>query len=269
MRRRRLQISTAVFLMLTLLKCISPAAALQSKSELLPIVNQNDEYRHWIHRFERIMKPVHNTEAVPYDPHPPLTELRETLDALSQNPFSGYPKSLPESDEETNNTPALEYGYAVRETFLEAQSHVTDAAPPSNVSYDVLPLPFEESAPILGETSSGFGYRMHPIHHEIRFHYGTDYAADTGTEILAFADGTVLEAGIDDGYGNYVKLDHGAGFITLYGHCSELLVSEGEKVGRSQPIALVGSTGQSTGPHLHFELIHNGIYLNPEFYLYS
>ena len=79
----------------------------------------------------------------------------------------------------------------------------------------------------------------------------------------------VLEAGTDDGYGNYVKLDHGNGFVTLYGHCNELLVAAGEEISRGQVIALVGSTGQSTGPHLHFELIHNGIYLNPEFYLYS
>ena len=152
---------------------------------------------------------------------------------------------------------------------MESQAQITDAAPPENVSYDVVTLPFEESAPISGETSSGFGYRMHPIHNEIRFHYGTDFAANAGTVIHAFADGTVLEAGTDSGYGNYVKLDHGNGYITLYGHCSELSVSAGETVARGQPIALVGSTGQSTGPHLHFELIHNGVYLNPEFYLYA
>ena len=64
-------------------------------------------------------------------------------------------------------------------------------------------------------------------------------------------------------------LDHGDGFATLYGHCSELLVSEGDKVSEGTCIAQVGSTGQSTGPHLHFELMHNGVYLNPEFYLYA
>ena len=118
-------------------------------------------------------------------------------------------------------------------------------------------------------TSSGFGYRLHPIQNEVLFHYGTDFAADAGTEIHSFADGVVLASGTDSGYGNYVKVDHGGGFVTLYGHCSERLVSEGERVQRGQTIALVGSTGRSTGPHLHFELIHDGVYLNPEFYLYA
>ena len=108
---------------------------------------------------------------------------------------------------------------------------------------------------------------MHPIQGVVKFHYGTDFAASAGTDVLAFADGTVLAAGQDAGYGNYVKIDHGNGYVTLYGHCSELLVSAGQTVQRGERIALVGATGQATGPHLHFELMHDGVYLNPEFYL--
>ena len=94
-----------------------------------------------------------------------------------------------------------------------------------------------------------------------------NFAANTGTDICAFASGTVIAAGKDAGYGNYLKLDHGSGYVTLYGHCSELLVSEGDPVQAGQVIARVGATGQATGPHLHFELMHDGVYLNPEFYL--
>ena len=101
----------------------------------------------------------------------------------------------------------------------------------------------------------------------ILFHYGTDFAANSGTTVCAFADGTVLAAGQSDGYGNYVKLGHAGGYATLYGHCSKLLVRAGETVTLGQPIALVGATGKATGPHLHFELMHDGYYYNPEFYL--
>ena len=271
MRKPRLQISIAVFLLLTAIKFISPASAVQIRNEIQPVLDHNDDYHRILHHIERKLHPIDDQAIAPYDPHPPLNELRQTLDGLSEDPLADLPKAknLPQPKPTPEPDPALEFGFDARETFLHSQSQITDQAPPENVSYDVLSLPFEESAPILGETSSGFGYRMHPIHNEVRFHYGTDFAADSGTVIHAFADGTVLEAGTDEGYGNYVKLDHGNGFVTLYGHCSELLVSSGETVSISQPIALVGSTGQSTGPHLHFELMHDGIYLNPEFYLYT
>lgn len=271
MQRLRIQICTAAFLGFTLVKLISPASAVQIKNELQPILNRNDNYHAIVHRFERILHPIDYRQLEPYEPHPPLTELRQTLNSLISDPLVDLPKVelTPETEPAEAENLALEYGYAIREAFLKSQSQVTDADPPENVSYEVVPLPFEESAPIEGETSSGFGFRMHPIHGEIRFHYGTDFAADAGTVIHAFADGVVLEAGSDDGYGNYVKLDHGDGFVSLYGHCSELWVSEGDTISRGQPIALVGSTGQSTGPHLHFELLHDGVYLNPEFYFYS
>ena len=271
MRKMQLQICTAVFLLFTLLKLISPASAVLIKDELSPLLDRNDNYHRLAYRIERWLHPVDFRDAQPFEPHSPLDELRGTLSILDRDPMENLPKFERRKEQEavSETNPVLEFGYAAREAFLTAQSQITDAAPPENVSYDVISLPFEESNPIVGETSSGFGYRIHPIDQELRFHYGTDYAADAGTKIHAFADGTVLEAGVSDGYGNYVKLDHGNGFVTLYGHCSALLVSEGEQIARGQSIALVGSTGQSTGPHLHFELMHDGIYLNPEFYLYA
>ena len=128
-------------------------------------------------------------------------------------------------------------------------------------------LPFAHASPVAGYTSSGFGYRLHPLENKVKFHYGTDFAANSGTAVCAFADGTVLAAGQDDGYGNYVKIRHADGYTTLYGHCSKLLVRAGETVTMGQEIALVGATGKATGPHLHFELMHDGYYYNPEFYL--
>ena len=101
----------------------------------------------------------------------------------------------------------------------------------------------------------------------VKFHYGTDFAANSGTAVCAFAAGTVLAAGIFFFLLMLVKRCHADGYTTLYGHCSKLLVRAGETVTAGQEIALVGATGKATGPHLHFELMHDGYYCNPEFYL--
>lgn len=121
--------------------------------------------------------------------------------------------------------------------------------------------------PSVAEISSVFGWRMHPILGYQRFHSGVDFAADYGSTIRAAASGRVMMAGWYGGYGNTVILDHGGGITTLYGHASELLVAEGDVVQQGQPIASVGSTGLSTGPHLHFEVRENGEPVDPMSYL--
>ncbi len=115
--------------------------------------------------------------------------------------------------------------------------------------------------------SSGYGYRIHPITGTKKMHTGIDYAAPFGTPILASEDGVVLTAGWNSGYGYCVTINHGDGYVTLYGHCSSLSVSAGQKVKRGQTIAKVGSTGNSTGNHLHFEVRVGGKTTNPAGYL--
>lgn len=117
--------------------------------------------------------------------------------------------------------------------------------------------------PVDGPIVSGFGYRFHPIFKRVKFHYGVDISAPSGTPIRAVADGVVVFSGWRRAYGNTVILDHGNGLATLYAHCSRLLVSEGEVVKQGQVIGLVGSTGLSTGPHLHFEVRRYGKPINP------
>jgi murein DD-endopeptidase MepM/ murein hydrolase activator NlpD len=114
--------------------------------------------------------------------------------------------------------------------------------------------------------SSSFGYRVHPTDGEIRFHYGTDIAADSGEQITAFADGKTIDVGTSDSLGNYVILRHGS-IETQYAHCCEVYVQCGQAVKKGQAIAAVGATGDATNPHLHFELRVSGIYVNPEYYL--
>ena len=151
--------------------------------------------------------------------------------------------------------------------FLESQAEFADYALPENADYTYVPLPFDYAAPVSGYNSSGFGYRMHPIQNVVKFHFGTDFAANAGVAITAFADGTVRYAGYDDSYGWRVEIDHGDGWKTLYAHCSMLYVSAGQSVARGNCVALVGATGLATGPHLHFELQRDGVYLNPEYYI--
>ncbi|MGQ9901513.1 MAG: murein hydrolase activator EnvC family protein [Fimbriimonadales bacterium] len=117
--------------------------------------------------------------------------------------------------------------------------------------------------PVEGQLTSGFGMRVHPIFKVRKMHTGIDIAAPAGTPIRAADGGVVVEAGYIRGYGYTVIIDHGGGVATLYAHSSALLVAAGQEVTRGQIIARVGSTGYSTGPHLHFEVRVNGEPVNP------
>ncbi len=115
--------------------------------------------------------------------------------------------------------------------------------------------------------TSPFGYRIHPISGNRKFHTGIDIGASSGSSIVAANPGVVILAGWNGGYGKCVVVDHGGGYTTLYAHASSLLVSKGQTVTRGETIARVGSTGNSTGPHLHFEVRINGEYQNPYPYI--
>lgn len=128
--------------------------------------------------------------------------------------------------------------------------------------------------PILNEDltrmASGYGYRLDPFTHASSFHPGMDFTADYGTEIFATGDGVVKQSMNDAyGYGIHIIIDHGFGYTTLYGHLSQMLVRPGQKVKRGQIIGRVGSTGYSTGPHLHYEVRKNDEPLNPAFFYYK
>lgn len=119
--------------------------------------------------------------------------------------------------------------------------------------------------PTRGFISSPFTEaRLHPIFHDMRPHLGIDVAAPLGTPIVAPAGGLVIDINNDpEGYGKFVRIDHGYGVVTLYGHCSRILVRIGQRVKRGDEIALIGDTGLSSGPHLHYEVEVNGHPINP------
>lgn len=125
------------------------------------------------------------------------------------------------------------------------------------------------SMPVAGHVTSGFGMRFHPILNFMRMHKGMDIGAAYGSPIRAAMDGVVSFAGRNAGYGNFVKLSHGGALVTGYGHMSRIAVRPGARVVQGQIIGYVGSTGLSTGPHLHYEVWRNGVSINPRSVSYS
>ncbi len=121
--------------------------------------------------------------------------------------------------------------------------------------------------PVKGWLTSTFGYRSSPFTGRREMHKGLDIATRSGTPVIAPADGLVVFAGREGGFGNMVVIDHGYGITTRYGHCSTIEVKLGQKVKRGDAIARVGNTGRSTGPHVHYEVAVNGVSVNPSRYI--
>ncbi|MBH8563742.1 peptidoglycan DD-metalloendopeptidase family protein [Nostoc sp. CENA67] len=165
-------------------------------------------------------------------------------------------------DQDSKNLEAL-----IQQKIAEARARVEAQAKTNSRTSIIIQGTGVFAYPSDAPTSSPFGWRMHPILGYRRFHAGLDFAASYGSTIRAADSGTVIFAGWYGGYGRAVIIDHGKGITTLYGHTSQLFVSEGQTVQRGQAIAAVGSTGLSTGPHLHFEVRRNGSPVNPANYL--
>ena len=152
---------------------------------------------------------------------------------------------------------------AVAQTYTESGE-----ALPASVSLQYYQLGLERTVtPVTATLTSDYGYRDHPVSGSYIFHRGVDLGAPTGTPIFSFADGTVEYIGESEESGLYLQIDHGNGVKTFYAHCSQLFVSDGAVVQAGETVALVGETGNATGPHLHFALTKDGIYLDPLFYI--
>ena len=150
---------------------------------------------------------------------------------------------------------ALQDSFVLQARLNLVQSSLTQSWDVTNSVPTGLPLAVSTQA------TSGLGYRLDPFTRQIAWHDGTDYPAPYGTPILATADGKVIRAGWDSEYGNLIELIHQNGVVTRYAHAQELLVKPGDYVKKSQVIAKVGSTGRSTGPHVHYEILRHGVML--------
>jgi murein DD-endopeptidase MepM/ murein hydrolase activator NlpD len=150
--------------------------------------------------------------------------------------------------------------YDTLEHFVKSKQEMLSAIPA------IQPL----SNKTLERLASGFGYRIDPIYKTPKMHTGLDFTAATGTPIYATGDGRVHTSGFDNGgYGYHVIINHGYGYETLYGHMTKIKTHRGEKVKRGQVIGWVGSTGKSTGPHCHYEVIKNGEKIDPVHFFFN
>ena len=272
LEKLRIYAASAAFIALTAVKLLSPAYAQELRQEVLGVINRDDDYISAVEALGDKLNFSGKKSGAAYasELYEPVTisELRAKSVSILPSP-TPTPESIPTPTPTPAPTPVPTLSPTEKkvQAFMETQKEYSDRAVPANVSYDTPALPFKYESPVKGCTSSGFGYRLHPILNEIKYHYGTDFAAQSGDAVYAFADGKVLTADECDTYGKYIVISHADGYKTLYAHCSKLYVSAGSKVKEGQKIALVGQTGQATGPHLHVELMSGKTYLNPEFYL--
>lgn len=171
-------------------------------------------------------------------------------------PFTTGPGAVDDLDDPNSTAPLPEDPSAASIDDYQAGHTSPASAMPAPPPAALAPASATPAGPgeVTGHVTSGFGFRNHPITGDHRFHTGVDLRAAEGAPIRAVAEGVVKAAGPRGGYGNAVEIDHGDGTSTLYAHASALLVQPGQRVTRGEPVALVGQTGQATGPHLHFEL---------------
>ena len=275
----RVLLAGALFVILTLIKLLFPNETEPARSAIREFLGRDAEY---MTAFRELGDTLSSSGSVTeafmrltgqsgsagetYSPGS-LETLKNELTAPLPEGKPSLPKATPEPEPSPTPEPTPEPVPEVVSAFYAQQEQFSAYEVPANVSYSYPELPFDYVSPVAGMTSSGFGYRQHPLKNEVPFHYGTDFAAWTGTEILAFADGTVSFVGWDAGFGNYVIIQHSDGWQTLYAHCSAVYVASGQSVSAGECIGLVGATGNVTGPHLHLELTNSGVYYNPEFFL--
>ena len=261
MKRGRVIAASAAFVGLTLTKMLFPGAGETARERLrAALVREPDAVAGFRDLGRRLSLRREEPQAAAAVAPTPEDAPRRIVSYYVEDAAVTGETEAPEPEADPEQNPAVA-------AFLERQAAFPDHPLPENVEALCPALPFDYALPVAGRQSSGFGYRRHPILDVVRFHYGTDIAAWTGETVTAFAAGRVIFAGYDDSYGWHLRIDHGDGWQTHYCHCSALLAEEGQSVARGDRIALVGATGLATGPHLHFELTHDGVYLNPEYYI--
>lgn len=271
-RALRLGICLAVFALAVGVKLVMPEFSRELSGEVLGVIDSSMDYRAAFAAVGSFVSgettlgeaiAVIKSSGAP-EAEPVAAEIPEPSGAAESNLQSMYLQCLDAGlrrmqQEQAAPAMADESGTVI----YEAEEVVL----PENVCAEAVELPFDYTRPVLGAKSSDFGYRQHPIDNEEKFHYGTDFAADEGDDIFAFADGHVAASGISETAGKYLIISHGNGWTTQYFHCDEVYATGGSEVERGQVVAAVGQTGAATGPHLHFELICDGVYHDPGLYL--
>ena len=193
-----------------------------------------------------------------------LYEFKDEIEEIFNRPSYSYSKKIQEIEQ--IELEKLKSELEKEENELESEIEKIAAQSVVNGEGQVIS---SGSWPVPGHSriSSPYGYRIHPIFNTKKMHTGIDIPAPTGTPAVAIDSGKVIFSGTKGGYGNTVMIQHDDGKVTLYGHNSKLAVSVGQRVEKGQVVSKIGSTGNSTGPHLHFEVRINGKHVNPVPYI--
>ena len=188
----------------------------------------------------------------------------------TQRKISYYEQIAQMTNNQLSADLAMKVDVLEKEIYVQAKSYdeVLEMAQNQEVRMENIPAIQPVMNKDLKRVASGYGMRIDPVYHVRKFHQGMDFTAPTGTEVFATGNAKVSFVGWKQGYGNTVILDHGFGYQTLYAHLYKALVRKGQKVRRSDIIALVGNTGKSTGPHLHYEVRLNGRPVDPRNYYF-
>lgn len=188
----------------------------------------------------------------------------------TQSKISYYEEIAQMTNSQLSADLSLKVDVLEKELYVQAKSYdeVLELAKTQEIRMENIPAIQPVLNKDLKRVASGYGVRIDPVYHVRKFHQGMDFTAPTGTEVFATGNAKVSFVGWKQGYGNTVILDHGFGYQTLYAHLFKALVRKGQKVRRSDIIALVGNTGKSTGPHLHYEVRLHGKPVDPRNYYF-
>lgn len=188
----------------------------------------------------------------------------------TQRKISYYEEIAQMTNSQLSADLSLKVDVLEKELYVQAKSYdeVLELAKTQEIRMENIPAIQPVLNKDLKRVASGYGVRIDPVYHVRKFHQGMDFTAPTGTEVFATGNAKVSFVGWKQGYGNTVILDHGFGYQTLYAHLFKALVRKGQKVRRSDIIALVGNTGKSTGPHLHYEVRLHGKPVDPRNYYF-
>ena len=273
-RQRRIQlvVCAGVFVLLVAVKLLLPERMAQVNQRLADALQKNMDVQSVFSAVGRAFSGQSDLDGAAQEVYravfAPETEMAQETAAPAGEIYETAMDALRVYHQETEE--GEQAGSSVSEqTEVSTLAYVrySDENLPEDVTMEQAILGFDYCTPVSGVISSDFGYREHPVEGEERFHYGVDLAADTGTQIVSFAAGTVSVVGESSSYGRYCIVEHGGGISTLYAHCSRITASSGAAVERGEKIAEVGETGMATGPHLHFEIHKDGEYLNPIYYV--
>ncbi len=242
------------------------------KREQHELITQYEQMSRRLSQIEEVLEDIHSRDENIYRV---VYEADSIPVSIRKAGFGGINRykdmaNLPSSDLIIETSKKLDV--VTRQLYVQSKSfdEIIGLVNKNNEMLSHLPAIMPINNKDLTRTASGWGWRIHPIYKIKKFHEGMDFSAPIGTEVYATGDGTVSTVETSySGYGKHVKIDHGFGYVTIYAHMSKFNVKVGQKVKRGDIIGFVGTTGISTGPHLHYEVVKKGQKVNPQLYYFQ